>query len=451
MGVFRTYDIRGVYGTEIDENLAYRIGRACARHLGVPRMLGGFDARLHSRQMYQAFARGAQAEGVEVDGTGLASTPYLHFAQMRRQYPAGFMATASHNPPEYHGFKLFDGTGASISYAKGLDRVEELVAGIQPERPDLATQTVIPPVDALAEYVEFVTAHASRDLAGMRVVVDTGNGSSGAIFQATCDHLGLDATVLNAEPDGRFPNHPPNPLEATSQTAVADAVRAGSAVCGVVVDGDGDRLIVCDEHGRMVESYFLGALISQALLKRHPGAAIVYDVISSRVLPEVVTAAGGNAQQAKVGYTFIYDSMVQHAAVFGVETSGHVYFRVTDSYFTESTCYALTTLLSLLAESGKPLSELVDPLRGRYAQSDEINLALEGGLSAPQALQQVEDHFAGGQIDRLDGVSISFPDFWFTLRASNTEPLLRLRLEGTSAAVVEQRVSEIMGLLERRS
>jgi phosphomannomutase len=446
MSVFKTYDIRGVWGEEVDETLAYRVGRALARHVKAPTWLIGHDARLHSAELYRAVCAGLMKEGAKPTGTGLASTPQLHYTQIQKGFPAGIMVTASHNPPQYHGFKAFDSTGGSLSYEKGLKEVEAIVAALAAEgpAPQAGFRAGFPEIDSLEPYVDFIASHAPGLKFDGRIVVDASNGSAGKVFAALARKLGIEATLLNAAPDGRFPNHDPNPLKEESRRQAAEAVVASGARFGVVLDGDGDRILFIDEKGRGIENYFLSCLIAQELLARTPGSAIVYDLISSRVLPERIAELGGRPVVSRVGYTFLYDRMVAEQAAFGAETSGHVYFKVTDRYYTESAAYALVVLLRMLAARDRPLSELVEPLRGRYAQSPEINVEV---ADKAKAIAEIERRYAAGRIDRLDGVSIAFDDYWFNVRASNTEPLLRLRLEARTREVALARTAEIQALL----
>jgi phosphomannomutase len=443
MGVFKTYDIRGIYGREIDERLVYRIGRALARHLPARTWLIGHDAREHSPALYRAIAAGLLDEGRAVTGTGLASTPQLHYTQVHRRFEAGVMVTASHNPREYHGCKVFDAVGGSVSFEKGLDRVEAIVAGIA--SPDQVPLRAFPETDSVDEYVAFVADSAARGrkLAG-RAVIDVSSGSAGRVFARLAARLGVEAVILNGEPDGRFPSHDPNPLKEESRRQAAAVVRERKADFGVVLDGDGDRILFIDEKGQGIENYFLSCLVAEELLSARPGAAIVYDLISSRVLRERITELGGTPVVSKVGYTHLYDRMVASGAVFGAETSGHVYFKVSDTYYTESAAWALTAVLGLLARRRSPLSALVDPLRGRYAQAPEINVEVE---DKEAALARVEAAFPGADVDRLDGLSIDLGDCWFNVRASNTEPLLRLRLEARSAGVAAARTAALRELL----
>jgi phosphomannomutase len=445
MGVFKTYDIRGIYGQEIDEALAYKVGRAFARFLKKDSYLIGHDARLHSVALYRAAAQGLADEGCKVKGIGLASTPQLHFFQMREDYEGAVMVTASHNPPEYHGFKLYDSRGGSVSYGKGLERVEAIVAGLDQEPPVAGGQ--IEEGERIDAYIDFIQEAAGKDKPAHKVVIDVGNGSSGRVFTRLAERLKLDAVILNGEPDGHFPNRNPNPLKPEARRPAAAALREAKADLAALVDGDGDRVVFLDERGEAVENYFIAALIAEELLARRPRATIVYDLISSRALPERIRELGGRPVVSRVGYTFIYDAMVAEGALFGAETSGHVYFKVTERFYTESAAYALVVLLRLLAKRGRPLSELVAPLKSRYVQSEEINIEIHG---KDAVMAQVEKRFAeaGARLDKLDGISVEFEDCWFNVRPSNTEPLLRVRLEAVSPEALERRTAELKGFLE---
>jgi phosphomannomutase len=442
MSVFKTYDIRGVWGDEVNESLAYRIGRGLERSMKAGSFLLGYDARLHSPELYAAVAAGLADEGAKVAGTGLASTPQLHYTQIDGKFPAAVMVTASHNPPQYHGFKVFDAKGGSLSYDKGLRRVEALIAGIPASA--AVTTPAIRSVEGLDRYVGFVAKASGGRKLGAKIVIDASCGSAGPVFRRLTESLGVDALLLNEKPDGNFPAHDPNPLKAESRAQAAAAVRETGAAFAVVLDGDGDRILFVDEKGQGIENYFLSCLVAEELLARSPGAAIVYDLISSRVLPERIRELGGEPVVSRVGYTFLYDRMVASGAAFGAETSGHVYFKVSDAYYTESAAYALVVLMGLLATRGRPLSELVAPLRSRYFQSPEINVEVK---DKQKAMREIETRYAKGRIDKLDGVSVEFPDFWFNVRPSNTEPLLRLRLEAKRAEVAQARTEEIKGIL----
>ncbi len=477
MSVFKTYDIRGVWGETIDLPLTYRIGRGCARLLEGTTFLVGHDARIHSKAMYDAFIKGLTDQGRSCEGIGLCSTPQLHYLQDRHRFDAAAMITASHNPARYHGIKLFDSEGGSVSYGRGLEKLEEEVDRLKDEsdrtepleRPAPVNHAA--PIDhaafaaeavptagvssrrvssrrvssrALTEYITFLSAATQGQKFPQRIVIDVSNGSAGEVFESLSEALGIDTILLNMQPDGRFPNHEPNPLEEASRAQVSKAVVDKKADLGALLDGDGDCIIFFDNRGGVIESYFLSALLAEEILRLHPESAIVYDLISSRVLPERIIELKGKPVMSRVGYTFIHESMVATGAAFGTETSGHVYFKISDDYYTESAAYALIVLLKVLSRKGKSLSELVDPLRSRYAQAPETNLNVRDKL---RALELVEKRFGDGEIERMDGISVSYDDFWFNLRPSNTEPLLRLRLEATGVEVAETKIAEIVELI----
>ena len=444
-GVFKTYDVRGIYGKGVDTALAYKLGRAFARWSRKDSFMIGYDARTYSEELYQALGHGLVAEGRRVRGIGMVTTPQLHFYQIEEGFGGGVMVTASHNPPEYHGFKLYDDQGGSVSYDKGLAEIEAMVAGMgeEPVRKGGSFEEV----DRIDEYIDFVTAPVKNEKISTTAVIDVGGGSAGRVFRSISDRLDLSGYILNEQPDGSFLNRDPNPLKPESRVHAAARVLEHGADLGALLDGDGDRVVFLDEHGESVANYYIAALIAEELLSDQPGAAIVYDLISSRALPQRIAELGGKAVVSKVGYTFLYDAMIAEKALFGAETSGHVYFKVTDRYYTESAAYALVVLLKLLQKRRKPLSQLLAPLRGRYHQSGEINIEI---ADKEKALAGIEHRYgkAGGTIEKLDGVSVEFPDYWFNVRPSNTEPLIRLRLEAVSSQLAEQKTGELIQFLK---
>jgi phosphomannomutase len=458
MAIFKAYDIRGIYGEEINPPLAKAIGRAFARYCPVDSLMIGYDARLHSKTLYEALIEGLTEEGKKVTGIGLVSTPQLHYCQMKKQFPAAIMVTASHNPPQYHGFKFFDNSGGSISYEKGLKEVEVLLKRLSGTTPPPAPtgltakhRALFHEEDRLSDYIDFLIPINTCQKYALKIVVDISNGSAGRVFKELGSRLGIPMQLLNEQPDGRFPNHHPNPLEEASRKQIAQKVLETKADLGVILDGDGDRVIFIDEQGEPVESYFMACLISEELLNKNPGGTIVYDLISSRVLPEYVARLGGKPAISKVGYTFLYDTMVKTGALFGNETSGHVYFKVSPTYYTESAAYALLMVLNILESKGQPLSKLLKPLKEQYAQAPEINLQVKNKDKIIQKIEQVYSSKAKGDhkvtIDKLDGLTITMPNFWFNVRGSNTEPLLRLRLEASTADVAKEQAEEIQELI----
>ncbi len=443
MGAFHAYDIRGIWDKEITVDFAYRLGRAFAAYSRAETVLVAHDARLHSRELSQRLVDGLTEAGVDVTDLGLASTPQMHFYQLQQKAAAGVMVTASHNPKEYHGFKFYDRVGGGISYDKGLQRVEELMQK-PPARANGKTGRRAEK-KMIDEYIEFVAGDRKTIALPRPVVIDTANGSGGPVLEALVRRLGLNAVLRNTRPDGNFPGHDPNPLKEDSRREARQAVLDNGAPLGAVLDGDGDRIIFIDDTGEAVENYFMSALIAGEILAAHPGASIAYDLISSRALPEYIREAGGKPVVSRVGYTFLYDRMVESGALYGAETSGHVYFRVSEKYYSESAAYALVMVLDMLAKNGRPLSELLKPLRARYAQAPEMNVKVK---DKQKALALVEQKFNGGKVDKLDGVSVTFDDYWFNVRPSNTEPLLRMRLEARDKATALAKADELKHLLE---
>lgn len=448
MNPFKAYDIRGLYGADIDNTLAFQLGRAVANLYPGIDLIGAYDARVHSKDLLWAFGAGAAQLGIKMIDAGCISTPALHYLQMQHGYQIGVMATASHNPPQYHGFKLFNSSGGSISLNKGLHELETEVAkdlAIMPSEVSALPSLSPTKID---RYIDFATAHVRPEVSGMKIVIDASNGSSGSLVKAAVKRLKLRASILNDKPDGTFPAHSPNPLELESHHQMVSEIARTGAILGALIDGDGDRVLFFDETGRVIESYFTGALIAAFLLKKNPSKAVVYDLISSNVFPEEIAAAGGIPVRSKVGYTNLYDKMVQTNAIFGNETSGHLYFLVQDSFYTESAIYGLGIMLNLLLDGDKVISKLVEPLRNQYVQQEEINVSTIG-KDPELALRRVCRAFQDGHNDYLDGLSIRYEDFWFNIRMSNTEPVLRLRVEAVKYKVlsdVTKRVLNILGL-----
>lgn len=446
MSVFKTYDIRGIYKRGIDRDLAYLVGRAFARHLSLANCVVAYDAREYSNDLCDRLIDGLLAEGVQITAMGLTSTPHLHHVLVQSGFEGGVMVTASHNPPRYHGFKIFGPGGDSIGYDTGLSKIEKIVESLRPD-PMVGPKPggKVTRVTDIEPYITFLASAAKGDLTRLKVVVDASNGSAGGVFRALVHRLGLKAWIINGTPDGFFPNHGPNPLEEESRQQIAEQVVKAGADLGALLDGDGDRVIFVDETGRAIENYFVSALIAEELLAAQPGAAVVYDLISSRVLPERIEQAGGKPIVSRVGYGFIHDNMVQNDAIFGTETSGHVYFRAADGHFTESAGYALVMLLNLMIARGGPLSEMVQPMRTRFAQAPELNVEVE---DREAAMRRVEEAHHDAVTGHMDGISVEYDDHWFNIRPSNTEPILRLRLEATNTEVANARSKEIMDLIQ---
>lgn len=433
MGIFKAYDVRGKYPSEIDERLAERLGSAVVRFLGARRIAVGRDVRLSAPSIAAAVARGAGCEVVDI---GLSTTPMLYFAVGHLGLDGGIMVTASHNPPEDIGFKICRERAFPIGEKTGLKEIERLAA----EPPAGGSRIVERPL--VAEY----RAHLRRFLEPpprLKIAVDTAHGAVGAHFDAIFGDLPLDFVRLCFEPDGRFPSHEPNPLKDENVGDLREAMRATGADLGVAFDGDGDRCMFFAPGGERVPSDLVTVLLARAELRRHPGAAVVYDLRSSRVVPEEIRKAGGVPVRERVGHAFIKETMKKREAVLGGELSGHYYFR--DHFFADSGLMAFAKVLDLLGREGRPLEELLAPLR-RWHSTGEINFRV---ADKEAVLRAIAEAFRDGRQDTLDGITVEYDDWWFNVRPSNTEPLLRLNLEARTPERLEQARDRLLALIGR--
>ncbi len=436
-GIFKAYDIRGIYGQDLTEDTAYRIGRAFATFVGCRRTVVGRDIRPHSEPLFAALARGLTEQGSDVIDLGWTSTPMSYFANGRLGADASIMITASHNPAEWNGFKLCRAQALPISGSTGIADIERLVASgaFAPpaQRPGQITSH-----DILPAYREHV-ARFARLGRPMRLAVDMANGMG--IWEARTLQGLLDMDTLFGDPDGAFPNHEANPLKAETLVELQALVRKGGYAFGVAFDGDADRAGFLDERGEVIPMDFVTALIAQDVLASRKGV-VFFDLRSSRVVPEVIAAAGGTPMMSRVGHAFIKQQMREHQALFAGELSGHYYFQ--DNYTTESSAMAVLRLANIVSHADRPLSQLVAPLH-KYFASGELNTHVHA--DPLQILARIKTAYAAGQLLELDGISIAFPDWWFNVRCSNTEPLVRLNLEARTRAIMETRREELLALI----
>ena len=438
--IFKAYDIRGIVGTEIDAAACFAIGGAFAGHVragGADRVVVGRDMRPDGAELSGAFCEGVVTAGVDVVDIGLCATEMVYFASGMLDAP-GAMFTASHNPVGYNGIKLC-GPGASpIGTGTGL---EDVKARAMAGPPAAATPGRAVCRDLLDPYVEHVLSFVDvAALRPLRLVVDTANGMGGLVAPAVFETLPFEVAYLYPELDGTFPNHPADPLRQENLRDLQDHVLRVAAEAGLAFDGDADRVFVVDEASRAMSGSLTASIIARAMLEREPGAAVVHNLICSRAFGEAVAERGGRAVRARVGHSFMKQAMASSSAVFGGEHSGHFYFR--DNYGADGAMIAVLLLLEELSRHGGSLSELAAPL-DRYSASGEIN----AGVPDPAAvIERVAAAFGGFEQDRLDGLSVDCGDWWFNLRPSNTEPLLRLNLEAADAAAVRARVAEVRAL-----
>jgi len=440
LGIFKSYDIRGTYPEELDERVAEMIGRAFVDHVGPSAVAVGRDMRVSSKPLFEAFARGVMMQGADVVDLGLTSTDELYFAVGNFGYPAGAMITASHNPKQYNGFKLCREGAIALSAETGVYAIRDIVAqgAFKPagRRGTMTSREVMP--DFVEHCLSFIDLDTIRPL---RIAIDCGNGMGGLIVPAIFKRLPVEVIPLYFELDGSFPNHPASPIEPENMADLQRAVRESKADLGAAFDGDADRVFITDEHGELVGGDMVTALVADMLLRSHPGATILYNLICSRGVPELIAKRGGVGVRTRVGHSIIKAVMRERDAVFGGEHSGHFYFR--DHYFADSGLIALLVVLELISREKKPVSELLAPLDRRF-RSGEINSRV---VDVPKTLEELVAAYAEPEIDRLDGVTIQYPQWWFNVRPSNTEPLLRLNVEADSRELLAEKRDEVLKII----
>ena len=442
--VFKAYDIRGTVPAQIDASMCRAIGGAMARFTRAPRLLVARDMRESGAALSDAFAEGARAEGAAVTDLGMTSTDCLYFASGKLDAPAA-MFTASHNPAAYNGVKLCLAGARPIGRDTGLREIEALTNELLsvPGAPR-GPMAPIDHLDVLAEFAEHVRSFVDvGSLRPLHVVADTANGMGGLVVPRVLEGLPFELDILFGDLDGTFPNHPADPIQEENLRDLKAAVLAKGADVGLAFDGDADRCFLVDERAEPVSGSLTTALVAVSMLEKHPGATILYNCISSHVVPEVVAEHGGTGVRTRVGHSFIKQVMAETGAVFGGEHSGHYYYR--DNYNADSGIITALLVLELMSKSGRPLSELLRPFR-RYADSGEINTEVPDPAAAVEAVAAVEAA-RGSEVDRLDGVTVDRGDWWYNLRPSNTEPLLRLNVEARDEQSCDRHVHEVLELV----
>jgi len=429
--IFKAYDIRGVTPDELDAESAHRIGRATARFIGATTLAVGRDARQSSPEMFEALVRGVNDEGVDVVDLGLVSTPMVYYAVEALPAGGGIMVTASHNPAQYNGFKICREHAIPIGEASGLLEIEKLSAEVANDAPRSKRGT-IRSVDVRSGYVDHVLT-VGRERPTLKVAIDCGNGMAAVGLEPLLERLDLEVERLYFEPDGTFPNHEADPLKTENLRDLVAAVRRTGADFGVAFDGDADRAVIVDEAGVPVPSDLMTGLLARRQLERNPGGRVLYDLRSSRTTAEEIEAAGGMAEMSRVGHSFVKAQMREVNAIFAGELSGHFYFRFSPTLVADDGIAAFVAVLDLLASENRPVSEIVAPLR-RYSPSGEINRQVS---DIEAILGDIRSEHANAPIvSELDGLLVRYPDWWFNLRASNTEPVLRLNLEADNESLM---------------
>jgi phosphomannomutase len=438
--IFKAYDIRGVVPDQLDADVARAVGAAFARFTGAPRVLVGRDMRPSGVELTAAFAEGATSQGVDVVDLGLISTDLAYYAAGSLDAPAA-MFTASHNPAKYNGIKLCLAGAKPVGQDTGLADIKKMVEGRGlPEARDKGSVSEMNLLDEYADHVRsFVDVSSLRPL---KVVADTANGMGGLVAPAVFEGLPYDLEIMFGDLDGTFPNHPPDPINPDNLKALQARVLEVGADVGLAFDGDADRVFLIDEKAQPISGSTTTAFVAKSILAKNPGESVIYNLICSKSVPEIITENGGKPIRTRVGHSFIKSVMAESGAVFGGEHSGHYYFR--DNYRADSGLIAAMVVLEELSRVAEPLSELRKPLE-RYAASGEVNVEVDDPSGT---VERVSAAYADADQERVDGLTVDLGDWWFNLRPSNTEPLLRLNLESPDQGSCKEHLDEVLALMK---
>jgi phosphomannomutase len=442
--LFKRYDIRGTVPDELTRDLVYQVGRAFVAQFGLANIVVGRDMRESGQALFAALAEGATDQGARVTDIGLVSTDALYFATGKFDFDGGVMITASHNPANYNGLKFCRKDAVAVSLETGLAEMRDrIIAG---NIPNSGYRGSISQRNILEDFAEHCLSMIDRrSIKPFKIAVDAANGMAGLTTPVVFKQLPCEIVPLFFKLDGAFPNHPANPMDPANKVQLQAAVRQNRCDLGVTFDGDADRMFIVDEKAGLVDGGIMTALIGLNTLKRFPGAKILYNLICSRSVPEVITRAGGIPVRSPVGHSLIKPIMREQNIPFGGEHSGHYYFR--ENWFADSGMIALMHCLELLSRTEQTVSQLIAPIDTRF-RSGEINSTVS---NVAQALREVEAFYTsqGATIDHLDGVTVETPNWWLNVRPSNTEPLLRLNVEGDTKSLMEQHRDEALAIIAR--
>lgn len=434
--IFKAYDIRGTFPEEVNEDAAYKIGRAFVSFLkkDKPKIVIGMDNRLSSGVLSNALQKGITEQGGDVVDLGFCTTPMFYFAAAKNDYDGGLMITASHNPPQYNGFKMVNKGGVPISGATGIEEIKKLALA----------NDFIPAVnlgnkekkDILPDYVEVTQSSETFDYT---VIVDTANSISGIPVKKMLNKIGL--IHIFDELDGNFPNHEPDPLKKENIEALKTAVKIASANLGIAFDGDGDRVFFVDENSQIISADLILALMAGIILKKRGKQKIIHDIRCSNIVPETIKKWGGEAIASRVGHSFIKEKMRETDAIFGGEFSGHYFYK--NAFFSEDPFFVVFSILTEMKKTGKTLSQLIAPYR-KYFHSGEINFTVE---NPALKIKDLKEQYKLGTVSEMDGLRVDFQDWWFLVRASNTEPILRLIIEAQTQFLLDEKTKELSKII----
>jgi len=440
--IFKAYDVRGIYPDQLNDQTAYAIGLGLATLLKPQRAVIGHDMRKSSNSLNTAFIRGLTEGGADVDDIGLVSTDGMYFAVGKYGYDCGIMITASHNPPEYNGMKICEKEAVPLSGDGKLAEVKDII--LNDQFSIAVSPGSVREKNLISDYVEHVLSFVDvSKIKPFKIVIDAGNGMAGMIIPEIFKKLPCELIPMYFELDGNFPNHPASPIEPENVADLKAKIEESGADLGAAFDGDADRVFLIDENSKTLGGDMVTALVAKALLKKNPGSTILYNLICSKAVSDVINNAGGKAVRTRVGHALIKPLMKKYNAVFGGEHSGHFYFR--DNWYADSGLIALLVCLELISEADLPLSKQVAAF-DRYVRSGEINSKVDDIKSK---LLEIENKFSDGKMDRLDGLTVEYDSWWFNVRPSNTEPLLRLNVEADNDEILKEAIGRILEVIRR--
>lgn len=446
--IFKSYDIRGIFPDQLNENSAHQIGRGFVKHTGAKKIAIGHDARISSPKLFHSLAEGITLQGSDVYFIGMVPTECLYFTAANYDFDAGIMITASHNPKEYNGFKMLarpkPAGGEGIKKNKNtieIIRGKDLSSAVEQNSYDDKEKGKIYEKDILQDYLNYIISFIKSDIKPFKVAIDASNGVIGQVIENLKEKLPLKITELNFEPDGNFPNHSPNPLEKGSSDQISGLIKKEKADFGIIFDGDADRVFLTNENGVLVNPDVTRLLLIKHFLSKNPGAAIVYDLICSKAVPEFILQWDGVPVKSKVGFVNIREALIKNRGVMGGEMSGHYCFK--DYFYMDSGIVSFLTLLQVISSENKKISSIEKDLM-IYFKADQLNFEVE---NKDEVLEKIKEKYADGKQDFLDGVTVEYKEWWFNIRPSNTEPLLRLTIEADTKDLLEQKKKELSNFI----
>ncbi len=439
--IFKSYDIRGIYPSELNEDAAFEVGRAFTRQTGARKVVIGHDGRISSPALSVAFARGVLAEGGIVEDIGQVPTECLYYAVGAYDFEAGAMVTASHNPKEYGGIKMVQKNGKAVSILRGVDLLESV------EKNVVLVGSVAKEVqqkDVWDDYIKHILSFVDANkIKPFKIAIDASNGVGGKTIELLKGKLPVEITGINFDVDGSFPNHSPNPIAEGSSDQIAKAIQEKNLDFGFIFDADADRVFLVDENGRLITADMVLLLLAKYFLSKNPGFAVSYNAVCSRAVPKFIKEWGGKAVRTKVGFVFVQKGMMENNGIMGGELSGHYCFR--DNYYLDSGGIAFLSLLELFSESGKKVSELVKEVDIYY---HEPAIEFKTGNS-DKIVEALKKKYFDGKQDELDGITVEYDNWWFNVRGSQTEPIMRLTLEADNKEIFEQKKKEAMEIIDK--